>query len=169
MKWLALVPVFLMSCMGHSADSDIAIEALRLQLADVDRTTHTYQTELEILEERVNRQQGEVESSMAKRVKALEGRLSGIEKKQQAFLKDLRSIAKAQERAASEHEQQIAQLTKAMDSVVKLARHSTTVTVQSGDTLEKIARREGTTIRALKESNKLKNDIIYAGQKLRLP
>jgi len=42
-------------------------------------------------------------------------------------------------------------------------------TVKAGDTLEKIASRFHTTIGAIKKTNRLKNDRIYVGQKLRLP
>lgn len=44
-----------------------------------------------------------------------------------------------------------------------------TYTVQSGDMLEKIARKNGTTVTALKAANQLKNDKIFVGQKLKLP
>jgi LysM repeat protein len=40
--------------------------------------------------------------------------------------------------------------------------------VRSGDTVEKIARRHGTTIRAIKVANNLKNDLLHPGQKLRV-
>lgn len=44
-----------------------------------------------------------------------------------------------------------------------------TYRVQAGDSLEKIARVNGTTIKALKEVNNLNNDRIVVGQKLQLP
>lgn len=40
--------------------------------------------------------------------------------------------------------------------------------VQKGDTLSIIAQRFGTTIEKLRENNRLRNDVIYVGQKLRL-
>jgi LysM repeat protein len=40
--------------------------------------------------------------------------------------------------------------------------------VQAGDTMEKIARRHGTTIQALKTENKLKDSLLHPGQKLRV-
>jgi len=42
-------------------------------------------------------------------------------------------------------------------------------TVQSGDTLGKLASRYGTTVAAFREVNKLKNDMIRVGQKLSIP
>lgn len=41
--------------------------------------------------------------------------------------------------------------------------------VKSGDSLSVIAHRHGTTVKALKETNNLKSDTIYVGQKLTLP
>lgn len=41
--------------------------------------------------------------------------------------------------------------------------------VKSGDSLSVIAYRHGTTVQALKETNNLKSDTIYVGQKLALP
>jgi LysM repeat protein len=40
--------------------------------------------------------------------------------------------------------------------------------VQPGDTVGKIAKELGTTIRAIREENQLKNDLIFPGQKLRV-
>ncbi len=41
--------------------------------------------------------------------------------------------------------------------------------VRKGDTLSKIAQRYGTTVKTLKQTNGLKNDVIKVGQKLKLP
>ncbi len=41
--------------------------------------------------------------------------------------------------------------------------------VKAGDSLSVIAQRNGTTVKALKETNSLKNDTIFVGQKLALP
>ncbi len=41
--------------------------------------------------------------------------------------------------------------------------------VQSGDSLSKIAARNGTTVKAIKETNNLQSDLIRIGQKLTLP
>lgn len=43
------------------------------------------------------------------------------------------------------------------------------VTVKKGDSLDKIARSNGTTVPAIKEANKLKNDRLDIGQVLRIP
>src|SRR4029079_13794017 len=43
------------------------------------------------------------------------------------------------------------------------------ITVKKGDTLEKIARANGTTIKKITEANQLKNDTLSIGQTLRVP
>lgn len=45
----------------------------------------------------------------------------------------------------------------------------TEVKVKRGDSLDKIARANGTTIKAIKESNNLKNDLLNIGQVLKIP
>ncbi len=59
----------------------------------------------------------------------------------------------------------------ATKETVKTAKASTagTYTVKAGDTLAKIAREHGTTIKALRAANSLKTDQIHPGQKLKLP
>jgi peptidoglycan endopeptidase LytE len=42
-------------------------------------------------------------------------------------------------------------------------------TVKAGDTLAKIAREHGTTVKALRAANSLKTDQLHPGQKLKLP
>lgn len=52
---------------------------------------------------------------------------------------------------------------------VESSNGSRTYRVRSGDSLEKIARSQGTTISAIKEANSLVNDRIIVGQNLRIP
>lgn len=57
----------------------------------------------------------------------------------------------------------------ATPSVAAPSLAETTYTVQSGDTLTKIARRFGVTVRALRAANNLTTDRIKVGQKLKIP
>ncbi len=76
--------------------------------------------------------------------------------------------------------QQFSTLEKAVQSLVTALQDPTTsssgvegteisYSVVSGDSLEKIARRHNTTIKAIKEHNKLSSDKILIGQKLKIP
>ena len=51
----------------------------------------------------------------------------------------------------------------------KSAPKARTYTVKKGDTLGAIARRNGTSVKALKRANGLKSDLIYINQKLTIP
>ena len=51
----------------------------------------------------------------------------------------------------------------------KSAPKARTYTVKKGDTLGAIARRNGTSVKALKRANGLKSDLIHINQKLTLP
>ena len=51
----------------------------------------------------------------------------------------------------------------------KSAPKARTYTVKKGDTLEAIARRNGTSVKALKRANGLKSDLIHINQKLTIP
>ena len=51
----------------------------------------------------------------------------------------------------------------------KSAPKARTYTVKKGDTLGAIARRNGTSVKALKRANGLKSDMIHINQKLTLP
>jgi LysM repeat protein len=57
-------------------------------------------------------------------------------------------------------------ITQQISSKQPVIRQQPTYVVQSGDTVEKIARRHGTSIDAIKLANKLKGNVIYPGQKL---
>ena len=54
-------------------------------------------------------------------------------------------------------------------AAVESSNGSRTYRVRSGDSLDKIARSQGTTITAIKEANSLVNDRIIVGQNLRMP
>ena len=51
----------------------------------------------------------------------------------------------------------------------KSAHKARTYTVKKGDTLGAIARRNGTSVKALKRANGLKSDMIHINQKLTIP
>ena len=51
----------------------------------------------------------------------------------------------------------------------KSAPNARTYTVKKGDTLGAIARRNGTSVKALKRANGLKSDLIHINQKLTIP
>lgn len=91
----------------------------------------------------------------------------------------LRALCEEQEMQIQQLELKIARLTNtpppaASEAVVKQeeapASENATYTIQSGDSIERIARRKGVSVSAINQLNGLKNDsIIHPGQKLKLP
>lgn len=78
------------------------------------------------------------------------------------------------EKLVSQQSQNIEHLQAALRSLTEALGGSTadgsnTYRVKSGDSLEKIARAHNTTIRAIKELNRLSNDRIVIGQTLQMP
>ncbi|MBS0621701.1 MAG: LysM peptidoglycan-binding domain-containing protein [Verrucomicrobia bacterium] len=161
----AFLLIFLAGCTSQIplAHYDSSLEALKVELADARRTQHAQETEIELLEESVRRQDP---AKLLRELQALHKRIGELEKQQQQF-------AAKQEVKALEEEihNQIHAVKAAIASVVELAQEVSqrSVTVQAGDTLEKIAKREGTTLSQLKKANSLSSDRIYVGQKLNIP
>ncbi len=81
----------------------------------------------------------------------------------------LPSYASASEGAAVHAPKATAQPKVAKKASTPAVAGSGEYTVQSGDSLSKIAVKHGTTVKALKEVNKLQSDVIRIGQKLKLP
>ncbi|NGX41744.1 MAG: putative peptidoglycan endopeptidase LytE [Chlamydiae bacterium] len=117
-------------------------------------------------------------ASFESRIAAMESALSGV-------VNDIRKLQEHSNESAkvlSQYKKKIMDLDEQIDhfqvainsifSALQLDTGNSTAQVyevQSGDSLEKIARKHKTTIKKLKELNGLKNDRIYIGQKIKLP
>lgn len=85
---------------------------------------------------------------------------------------DLEKILEAQRNQLSHLETAMRSLTdliQVKESLTEPSEEQKIYRVQSGDTLEKIARNQRTTIQALREKNHLTHDKIFIGQKLVIP
>lgn len=176
-----------------SVDPELAIQEVRAELASVRYRQEDAQSEIGILEERLEEQQLLSQTNL----ELLHAQLTGLQRKVQelegqqfAALTDIRELGRyAKESATALTEVQskqsdlrkgyladISNIKGAMESLASLQESSATPSskgqtykVVSGDTLEKIARKFSTTVSAIKEENKLGNDRIYSGQLLRIP
>ncbi len=170
MKWAAalLLTILAVSCAGGSGydSSTLMLEGLRTSVADAKRDQHTTSTELEILEERLNRYEQAVgrAGALEKQVSQLNARLQTLEKRASSTEGSIAGMK-------NEISAQLANMKSALQSVVSLAQASqtTTYTVRSGDTLERIAGRQQTTVAALLKANGMSSDRIIVGQKLVIP
>lgn len=88
-------------------------------------------------------------------------------------LQELKKKCQDQEELSRLQSEQIRNLEAALRSIVQAVKPGGSspgvYEVVSGDTLEKIADRYGTTVRKIKEKNDLKKDTIFPGQKLEIP
>lgn len=130
---------------------------------------------------------GKLESFMQE-VQTLEKKLHQISKKQDKIVSDIRQLSSHAndtttalsqykekiahfEKAISTQNQQLKELAKLKDGVAKLTKleRQNVYSVKSGDSLEKIARENGTTVEELKKLNQMTTDLIVVDQLLNLP
>lgn len=151
--------------------AEYALDEMRVEVSDLKHSLHTLQVELQLLDDKF-RSQKPVDTLP---IKDLERRLSLIEKTQDKIVADLRQIAQK----ASDLEQSLLSQSEKLGEVSKLKSTLTSISqamkpqkstyrVQSGDSLEKIARHNRTTVETIKRLNHLKSDKITVGQELQL-
>lgn len=191
--------------------TDLAIDQVRLEVADLKHALSNQKVEFQILEEKLSKQENglasvknegqPVQQSKLGEVRillsSLEKRIVQLEKVQEKISSDLKQLSNhAQQTTTSlqqyrekihECEQASASQAKRLDEISKLkstlnaisqAMHQNppsdgsvkTYRVQSGDSLDKIARREHVSIEAIKKCNPgLAENKIFAGQEIKIP
>lgn len=134
-----------------------------------------------------NLSQGKLES-FDSQLQNIDKKIAQLGKKQEKILGDIRQLsshANDTTTALSQYKEKIAHFEKAialqkeqLKDIVQLKEGLSKLTVndtvryhvvQSGDSLEKIARQQGTTVEKIKELNSLSSDLIVVGQEIRLP
>jgi LysM repeat protein len=179
-------------------ESAQVLDEMRIELADIKHSLKSNQVELTILEEKVKNQAAAAKpdpklGTFGSQISALERKIVEFEKKQEQILSDLHSLSAHANQSSStftqlqkklfDMQQEIASQTRRLDEVSKLKGTLSSISkamaikpssnkthlVKSGETLEKIARLENTTVDVLKKLNHLQNDRIFVGQEIRLP
>lgn len=124
--------------------------------------------------------------SFVQELQNLEKKLHQVSKKQDKIVADIRQLsthandtttALAQykdklsqfETAIQGQNVQLHEIQKIKEGISKLAEGEKTYVVQPGDTLEKIAKKNDTTVEQLKAVNKMTTDLIVIDQLLNLP
>lgn len=178
--------------------SDAALDELRLELSDVKHDLHGARIEINLLEEKIVKQERTItlsknqdeKKNAAFQLDALEKKISQLEKILDKAIADLRNFNANAAKSASkmqELELAIESQNKKFEEIVKLKGMLTSISkaigqnaktspssttkiynVKAGDSLEKIARTHNTTVEAIKQCNRLSHDKIVIGQEIKL-
>lgn len=170
---------------------------MREAFREVQHEVENHEIELRIVGERLNTQENILDSLREQLLDAnlanqelvkgscasLENRIGGMEAAVTGLVSDYRKLqshANDSAKILGQYKQKIASLEKTIDALQQAlntvldivamdAEKGESYEVKAGDSLEKIARRHGTTVHTLKELNGLEGDRIFVGQKLNLP
>ena len=172
----------------HSPDLD----EFRIELDDLKYALKAVQVDINLLDERCKKQdralaQNKEPNPASAQILLLEKRIAQLEKTLDKAANDLRNLSTASAQALSsiqELEKNLISHEKRLDEVGKLKGTLTSISkaisqkapepsaktyrVKAGDSLEKIARHNQTTVETLKKINQLSNDKIVVGQELKL-
>jgi LysM repeat protein len=182
MRWF----VFLMlPCVLYSGVyTTPELDELRIELEDLKHALRTTQVDLNLLDERLKKPAHQNKDSG---LSALEKKVTHLEKTLEKVAQDLRTLnnaatqqlAKIQnlESEISSHEKQLEEVGKLKGTLTSISKaispRSSAATksyrVKAGDSLEKIARKYGTSAETIRKLNNLPNDKIVIGQELKVP
>lgn len=174
---LALPLILLVGCAQTTAQkerehqTEIAFQQVRSEVEDLKHDLNTSQIEHHILEGKMSdieasitgANQSQIEA-LTKEIDSLKKTLKQVGKKQNEILTDIRQLSTH----ANETTTALAQYKLKITEIEKQNKAQTYV-VQAGDTLEKIARRFGTTVDELRVTNKIADDLIIVGMEISIP
>ena len=178
----------LSSRQNTSNRSDLSLDEVRLELADVRHELKSTQVELNLLDEQFKKQTLSSFSKQGESGVTLDKKIANLEKLLEKAAVDLRNLSTHTNQALAKltHlEQEVSLHEKRLDEVVRLKETLTSIShaigdshpsstsntvykVKAGDSLEKIARANKISVPALKNLNHLKSDKIVVGQELRV-
>jgi len=177
---------------------EVSLHKIRIDLEEVKHDLNSHQMEMHVLEGRLLNHEDSVSSLRAEtidsqqitleqlgsRIASFEKRLHLLEKSQDEYGKDIAQLTKyghettkafsqykaklkEMEKNISLQKDALKEITKIKNNLSKLSQNS--YTVRAGDSLDKIAKANGTTPQTLKKMNKLSSDLIRIGQELNIP
>jgi len=152
---------------GKLIDQEQTISALKQQVAELKSgKLESFLQELQTLEKKlhqVSKKQGKIVSDIRQ--------LSSHANDTTTALSQYKDKIAQFEKSIASQTHQIKELTKLSEGIAKLAQLESqkVYSVKSGDSLEKIARKHGTTVEELKKLNQMTTDLIVIDQLLNLP
>jgi LysM repeat protein len=188
---LLLLLLSIFPALSLSARQNYNVDEMRLELSDVKHDLHSARIEISLLEEKVAKQQRLIASFKTEQkienAGSLEKKVADLEKLLNKALTDVRLLYTQTSKALSrmqELEGALALQDKKFEEISKLKGTLTSLSkvmgqesktspserysVKPGDSLEKIARKQHTSVKALKELNHLTQDKIVVGQELKI-
>ncbi|MFY7842572.1 MAG: LysM peptidoglycan-binding domain-containing protein [Rhabdochlamydiaceae bacterium] len=168
------------------------VDELRIEMGELKHLVSNYQVDLQLMEERLAKQESGIDNLIEKKKDpCFESRITMIEQKQVFLSKEIEKIAghfqKLNEvlkqctekltqldRSFQQQDQRILEVAKLKEILHSIAKPEEEMKhefykVVAGDNLDKIAKKTGFSIEAVKKINSLSSDKIYVGQKLKLP
>ncbi len=168
-----------------------ALKTVQVDLGLLDERLKKQDSSLSQVRGRAQGKDSNSLSLLTAQVNALEKKVSGLEKTLEKAANDLRTLSIASTQVLNkiqEVEQNLLSHEKRLDEVVKLKGTLTSISkaisqrpsgdtpssmktyrIKAGDSLEKIARANHTSVEIIRKLNNLTNDKIVVGQELRLP
>lgn len=158
-------------------------DELRLELSDVKHDLHSARIEINLLEERIAKQERLIASLKGAPGSSVESKLAALEKMLEKAVTDLRhlngqtgvALSKVQELEllCTAHEKKFADLGNLKGTLTSISKaigqeSKKTYSVKAGDSLEKIARAHHTSVEKLKTCNGLTKDTILPGQEIKI-
>jgi len=195
MKKYCFLALLLASCSSqmntrYGSSGPSALEEIRVALMDVKQAYQTQKMDIQLLEEKMNKQKPTTETASVS--STLESRIAALEKMQEKIQEDLHQLgthANQTNQSLLQYRNQIQTLERnvkkqneCLDEVVRLKGTLQSIShslgsgssqgkihrVHSGDSLEKIARQYNTSVESLKRINGLSTNTIIIGQELKI-
>lgn len=183
---LLTTPILFWGCASQFAalqnnrQQDIALEELRVEVADLKHALHASEVEMHILEEKLETKNQT--DHLSENLSSIQRKLALLERNQDKLAGEIRTLtahANQTTTSLSQFRDQISEidhrfedlkgLKNTLSSISKSIDSKLTYKVKAGDSLEKIAKKYHVSIETIKEMNHLQSDRIIVGQELILP
>ena len=167
-------------CAAPPSALQIQLQRMMGAVDEIEYTLHHHKVEIDLFHERIKKCEAKVTKQGTDPALAL--RLAALEEKERALASDLKSL-RSQLGSLSQLENKVCKLEKQINGEVKQLKQSMQkmvallqedegnglYTVKFGDSLGQIALDHKTSIKKIKELNRLDTDQIFMGQQLKLP
>lgn len=173
---------FFCSCVSPFAalnrfrDRETILEELRTEIADLKHAVHATEVEIHLLEENLENQTDSKVGQLAEVVDDISRKVATLDKNQERAAADLKNLvthANQTTHSLSQYRDRIKELDRKLERAQPIHKKigetiPQNYRVQSGDSLQKIARVYHTSVENLKHLNGLKGDTIFVGQLLQV-